>query len=111
MRVTLARPNGRRIPVMSGRRPGSALIVVLLVATLAVAGALAYQAQDAARSHRATAENVLRDYATFASWEFSRLARRELNDALANQLARLVRSCDGRDTPPDLTQLLSTKDG
>ena len=66
---------------MSGRRSGSAFIVLLLLSTLAVAGALAYQAQQAARSHRATAENVLRDYATFASWEFSRLARRDLNDA------------------------------
>lgn len=96
---------------MSGQRPGSALIVLLLLATLAVAGALAYQAQYAARSHRATAENVLRDYATFASWELSRLARRELNDVLGVQLARLAMSCHGRDTPPDLTQLLKPKDG
>jgi hypothetical protein len=96
---------------MSSRRPGSALIVLLLLSTLAVAGALAYQAQHAARSHRATAENVLRDYATFASWELSRLARRELNAVLGAQLARLAMSCDGPNTLPDLTQLRNAKDG
>jgi hypothetical protein len=96
---------------MAGRRPGSALIVTLLLSTLAVAGALAYQAQGAVRSHRVTAENVLRDYAVFASWEFARLARRELNDVLGVQLARLSTSCQGRDTPPDLSELLKLNDG
>jgi hypothetical protein len=96
---------------MSSRRPSSALIVLLLLSTLAVAGALAYQAQRAARSHRATAENVLRDYATFASWELSRLARRELNDVLGAQLARLAMGCHDHDTLPDLSQLLKSKDG
>jgi len=95
---------------MTSQRPGSALIVLLLLSTLAVAGALAYQAQQAARSHRAAAENVLRDYATFASWEFSRLVRRELNDVLGVQLARLARNCRG-ETLPDLTQLLKANDG
>jgi hypothetical protein len=95
---------------MSNRRPGSALIVLLLLSTLAVAGALAYQAQEAARSHRTTAENVLRDYATFAGWELSRLARRELNDVLGSQLARLTMSCHGHNTLPDLAQLLNAKD-
>jgi hypothetical protein len=96
---------------MTGRRPGSALIVALLLSTLAVAGVLAYQAQRAARSHRVTAENVLRDYAVFASWEFARLARRELNEVVGVQLARLSKSCQGRDAPPDLAQALNPKDG
>ena len=94
-----------------GLRPGgSALIVLLLLSTLAVAGALAYQAQHAARSHRATAENVLRDYATFASWELARLARRELNEVLGTQLARLAASCEG-DALPDPKQWVQGKDG
>jgi len=96
---------------MSGRRSGSAFIVLLLLSTLAVAGALAYQAQQAARSHRATAENVLRDYATFASWEFSRLARRDLNDVIGSQLARLSMGCRGRAALPDFSQLLKAMDG
>lgn len=85
--------------------------MLLLLSTLAVAGALAYQAQSAARSHRATAENVLRDYATFASWELTRLARRELNAVLGSQLARLAMSCHGPNTLPDLIQLRHAKDG
>jgi hypothetical protein len=85
--------------------------VFLLLSTLVVAGALAYQAQHAVRSHRATAENVLRDYATFASWELSRLARRQLNDVLGIHLARLAAGCDDRDTLPDLKQWVQGKDG
>jgi hypothetical protein len=96
---------------MSSRRPGSTLIVVLLLAALVVAGALAYQAQRAARSHRTTAESVLRDYATFASWELSRLARRQLTDVFGSQLASLSRSCSGQDRLPDLAQLLKATDG
>lgn len=94
-----------------GRRPGSRVIVLLLLSTLAVAGALAYQAQQAARSHRAAAENVLRDYATFASWELSRLARRELNDVLGIHLSRIAASCTVDGSPPDVTRWIRTNDG
>lgn len=85
--------------------------MLLLLSTLLVAGALAYQAQQAARSHRAAAENVLRDYATFASWELSRLARRELNDVLGLHLSRLAAGCDGRNALPDVTQWVRGTDG
>src|SRR5438128_2668415 len=95
---------------MSSRRSGSTLIVLLLLSALAVAGALAYQAQRAAGSHRATAENVLRDYATFASWEFARLARRQLNDVLGARVARVSRNCRGQERLPDLAQLLKADD-
>ena len=44
------------------RRSRSTLIVILLVATLALTATGAYEAQQAARSHRVAAENVLRDY-------------------------------------------------
>jgi hypothetical protein len=100
-----------RMRLASSRRSRSTPIVVLLLSTLVVAGALAYQAQHAARSHRATAENVLRDYATFASWELSRLARRELNEVSSIHLARLAASCDGRDTLPDVRRWVQGKDG
>jgi signal transduction histidine kinase len=52
--------------------------MVLLLLTLGLTGALTYQAVDAAASHRKTAEAALDDYAMFAAWEFSRLARSEL---------------------------------
>ncbi|MEP6619016.1 MAG: HAMP domain-containing sensor histidine kinase [bacterium] len=45
--------------------------VAILVLTVVLAGVLTYEAWDAARSHRATAEGTLRDYASFAAWEFS----------------------------------------
>lgn len=88
---------------MAVRRSRSTLIVVLLFATLAMTAMLAYEAQQAARSHRATAENVLRDYSTFATWELTRLARQHLLDAMNHRLEP-VRSAARRG---DLEQALS----
>jgi signal transduction histidine kinase len=78
------------------RRSRSTLIVVLLVATLTLTGALAYEAQQAARSHRATAENVLRDYSAFAASELTRLGRQHLLDAMNHSLSA-VRSAHRSD--------------
>jgi hypothetical protein len=76
----------------------------LLLSILGIAAALAYQAQAADRSHRATAENVLRDYAGFAAWEFSRLAGRELTEVVGSALGQASAGCrDG--APPDLARL------
>ncbi len=71
------------------RRSRSTLIVALLIATLALTATLAYEAQQAARSHRAAAESVLRDYAAFAAWEFSRVGRQQLLTAIQQELTRL----------------------
>ncbi|HVL66523.1 MAG TPA: HAMP domain-containing sensor histidine kinase [Vicinamibacterales bacterium] len=68
------------------RRSRSTLIVVLLIATLAMTAALAYEAQQSARSHRQTAENVLRDYARFAAWELARLGRTQVLNAVHQAL-------------------------
>jgi hypothetical protein len=88
---------------MSSRWSASAAIVLLL-SMLGIAAALAYQAQHAARSHRTAAENVLRDYAAFAGWEFSRIARRELTDKVGSVLGETAAGC--RDNaPPDLARL------
>jgi hypothetical protein len=85
-------------------RWSAGMAIVLLLTILGIAAALAYQAQDAARSHRATAENVLRDYASFAAWEFSRLASRELTDVTGSALGVVAGGC--RDAaPPDLARL------
>ena len=48
-----------------------AVLVALLACSLVFTAILAYQAQDAARSHRKTAERTLRDYAAFAALQFS----------------------------------------
>lgn len=64
------------------RRSRGTLLTVFLALSLALAAGLAYQAVDAARSHRQAAESVLRDYARIAAWEFSRRARGALNGAI-----------------------------
>jgi signal transduction histidine kinase len=53
--------------------------MLLLLATFVLTAVLTYQAVDAAASHRQTAERALRDHATFAAWEYTRLARKELD--------------------------------
>ncbi len=56
----------------------SALVALLLLLTLGLAGMMAYQAWDAARSHRRVAEQTLKEHALFAAWELSSTLRREL---------------------------------
>jgi hypothetical protein len=92
-------------------RSPSALIAAVLLLTLIIAMTLAWQAQRTARLHRATAERVLRDYATFASWELARVSTREISDALGAQLARLSSSCRSHGETRGLEQWLSAKDG
>ncbi len=58
---------GRRVVL---RR--SQFLVALLLLMLALTGVLAYQAQDAARSYRDTAERTLHDYARIAVWGLNR---------------------------------------
>jgi len=77
-------------PSVRARRrtgPRSGVLVALLALTLALAAALAYEAHDAARSHRATAERALRDYAYFAAYEILAGARDSVHDALAAALS------------------------
>src|SRR4051794_13466936 len=52
-------------------RSRSTILVAVLLLTMALAAALAHEAWRAARSHRETAERTLRDYASFAAWEFT----------------------------------------
>jgi signal transduction histidine kinase len=47
------------------------LLVALLSFSFVLTAVLAYQAQDAARSHRRTAERALRDYASLAALQFA----------------------------------------
>src|SRR5262249_37341 len=72
------------------RVPRLTLVVTLLVTTLGVASALAWQAHQAARSHRQAAERVVHDYAEVAGWEFSRAARRDLDAALDRWLQTIA---------------------
>ena len=60
------------------RLPRLTLVVSLLVLTLGVAAALAWQAHQAARSHEEAARRVQFDYVAFAGWQLSRAAKVEL---------------------------------
>ena len=68
------------------------LLALLLVCTLALATMLAYEAHDAARSHRATAERALHDYAAVAGWEFVAGVNEHLQSALGGALAPVTRT-------------------
>ena len=74
--------------------------------TVGVAAFLAYEAWDAARSHRATAERAIRDYASFAAWEFSVSAKEALYSSLAwafNPTAAIdAQDLDGPLPPPSV---------
>ena len=76
--------------VTRSRRSRSALLVALLVAMLALASTLAYQAQDAVRSHRATAEHALRDYAEFAALGFGVRVKEGLYSALEYRMSEIT---------------------
>jgi signal transduction histidine kinase len=82
--------------------------IVPLVLTLGVACALAWQAHQAARSHREAAERVLQDYVGFAGWEFARAARRELDSVFDRWLQ--VINCAASGPLPEPSQL-ATRDG
>ncbi|MFW6079261.1 MAG: sensor histidine kinase [Gemmatimonadota bacterium] len=63
-------------------RSRSAFIVSILVVALVLVAALAYQAQDAARSHREVAERAMREHAATAAWEFASYGRQFLDGKL-----------------------------
>jgi signal transduction histidine kinase len=68
------------------------LLAGLLVCTLVLATILAYEAHDAARSHRATAERALHDYAAVAAWELVAGVNDELQSSVAGALAPVTRA-------------------
>jgi signal transduction histidine kinase len=77
----------RRHSLLHPRPP---LVAALLLLILGFAGVLAYQAQRAAREHRATAERALNDYAAFVAWGFARHASEYLGSAAFTTLKHTV---------------------
>ncbi len=71
-------------------RSRATLLVTLLLLTVALAGVLTWQAYDAARSHRATAERVLTDYASFASWRLHEAGKMEMGGMMDRALSPLI---------------------
>jgi hypothetical protein len=81
-------PNARPAASRLRSRP----LVVILLLTLVLAGVLTYEAWDAARRHRATAEQSLREYAAFAAWEFNSSVKEQLYSHLVWILAPIAHS-------------------
>ncbi|MEX2467396.1 MAG: HAMP domain-containing sensor histidine kinase [Gemmatimonadota bacterium] len=79
------------------RRPAptsTTLLAGFLLATVVLACVLAVQAYGAAKSHRATAEAVLKDYAGIAAAEYGRIAREHLSrifDVAFDEVPRRMR--------------------
>jgi signal transduction histidine kinase len=94
-------------------RSRAMLLATLLVCTLALATMLAYEAHDAARSHRATAERALTDYAAIAAWDLVAGVNDQLQSTLGPALAPLTRA--RATTPYELlpapNMLAQTSDG
>ena len=94
------------------QRPGL-LGGVLFVATLGLAGGLAYQAASAAASHRAAAEAALAHHATIAAWRFSREGRSWVGWGMSQAGELLLHEVGQHATLPGpelLRRLLAEKD-
>jgi signal transduction histidine kinase len=90
-----------RMPARRGRRrlPGSTWLIAFLVATVALSLWLAYQALDAARSHRETAVAALRDYARIAAWQYARVANENIDDVFDQLFDDVPRRLRGSRAP------------
>lgn len=73
--------------------------MAFLVATVGLSLWLAYQAQDAARSHRETAVAALRDYARMAAWQYSRVASESIDDVFDELFEDVPRRVRGSRLP------------
>ena len=68
---------------------GQAVIPVALLALVALIGGLVYHTRGLEASHRATAENALRDYAALAAWHYNQQAENYLESSAWTTLNRL----------------------
>ena len=73
----------------SGERLRRLLLPAPLAAAALLVGVLTYQAWSTARSHQATVENTLRDYAAFAAWQYARRASDHLRLVLWQTFQRV----------------------
>ena len=94
------------LPTRQVAAPRITLLVALLSLTVVLAASLAYEAHDAARSHRVTAERALRDYASVAAWEYVANVQERLGSAASEILSPVtsVRASSPYEllAPPDL---------
>src|SRR6266851_6534732 len=82
-------------------RAATPLVGTMLVASLLLAGVLAFQAQEAVRDHRAAAERVIRDYAALAADTFVAEAEARLAyDVVYHVLGVMIRAEDAAPLQP-----------
>jgi len=86
------------------RSPRLVGTVGLLILALVVCAVLAYQAWDAARSQRQTADNTLRDYARIADWQLTQQAK----NALLTQVVTALSSPASQVDPAHLDRTVMT---
>ena len=77
------------------RSSGSPLAIVLLGLAVLVTAGLSWEAFRNARSARATAEGVLRDYASFAAVQFARETQARLDPIAATGLSAVKHRAEG----------------
>jgi len=94
------------LPTRQVAVPRITLLISLLTLTVILVASLAYEAHDAARSHRVTAERALRDYASVAAWEYVANVQDRLNASAGEVLSPVtsVRASSPYEllAPPDL---------
>src|SRR5690349_9241769 len=91
------------LPRMSRDSARMSVVIALLVATLVVTAWMAFRAQYAAKEHRVTAENVVRDWTRVAADE---LARRAENQASYYGVARMLPALDATPELPSASDLM-----
>ena len=79
----------------TARDAGSALAIFLLALAVLVTAGLSWEAFRSARSARATAEGVLRDYASFAAVQFARETQARLDPAAAAGISTARHRAEG----------------
>ncbi|UCC74621.1 MAG: HAMP domain-containing histidine kinase [Gemmatimonadota bacterium] len=82
-----------RRPFSQGRR--ARFVVGLLLLTLVLAAALAYEAHTAARSHRAAARSALEDHAAFVAYQFVDHAQSKLDHKIITPGLLYVMAAEG----------------
>jgi signal transduction histidine kinase len=80
---------------------GPAIVIALLVLAVLVTGAMSFEAVRAARAARATAEGVLRDYASIAAIQFGREVQARLDPLLSQGISAARHAAQQHATAPD----------
>ena len=89
--------------LMRPRVPRPTWPLALLLVSVGVTALAAWEAQRAFRSQRATAEQALREYASFAAWSYQQHLREQL-DALVRETLGAVHHGEGMHTSPRIPE-------